>query len=70
MTELFKELAETHSDRHRRKFLLLFECIDDGVDRVIEQTRGFLTSRYEVRRSAVVAWVERNPTLTTSTSQM
>ena len=40
---LFHELAETHNDRNRRRFYLLLECINDGVDRIVEQTGGFCT---------------------------
>lgn len=50
MTSHFSNLLfETHSDRRRRKSLLLLECIDDGVDRIVDQSGGFLTREYEIR---------------------
>ena len=42
--ELYNE-TEAHSDRHCSRFLLLLECVDDGVDGLAEQAGGFFTNR-------------------------
>ena len=67
--ELFQE-SKTYCNRCRCRFLLLFECVDDGVDRVIEQAGSFLTRGYEIRRSVAMALAERSLTPLISACQM
>ena len=49
------QAGKTHCNRCRSRFLLLLECPDDGVDRIIEQAGSFLTRGYEIRRSVAMA---------------
>ena len=47
--------GKAHCNRRRCRFLLLFECTDDGINRLIKQAGGFYTGVYNIRRPDMMA---------------
>ena len=49
-TESLRELVEAHSNPGLRSFLLLLECVENGVDRVIEQISSLFAKQFRISR--------------------
>ena len=52
--DLFQE-GKTHCNWCHNRFLLLFECTNDGINRIIKKAGSFLTRGYEIKQSVVMA---------------